>query len=327
MSLTGVDVSGGDDLYGLLGVTPTASATDIAHGFAELEAEAGADTVDAFEILRDPARRANYDDTRRARADAATAARSSNHLAPVGESDVELALSFDQAALGTTATVHVDTSTECPTCSGSCELPGALCEDCDGAGFHTRTSGGINIRTECRICAGAGRAAATPCGPCAGRGSLTVTRAITIRVPAGVTDGVRLRFNVPDGSGRTQRHAVVRVATHPYFQRDGNNLKLSVPITIAEAALGATITVPTLSGAVAIRIPPATPTGRTFRVRGGGIPATSGVGDLLATVAIAMPSELSAEQRQALEAFAAATPSPRQHFSTAHSDGADATDV
>ena len=316
-------MSGGDDLYGLLGVKPTATAADIADRFARLESGAGADAVDAFEILRDPARRASYDDTRRARTDAATAASTSHHRAPGGHGDVGLELSFDQAALGTTATVHVDSTTVCSTCSGTGSVPGAACGDCDGAGFHTRTSGGINIRTECRTCAGAGHATPTRCASCGGRGSLATTRAVTIRVPAGVADGARLRFEVPEGTGPTQRHAVVRVAPHPYFQRDGNDLKVQVPITIAEAVLGATVTVPTLSGAVAIRIPPATPTGRTFRVRGRGIPATSGTGDLLATVAIILPAELTDEQRHALEAFAEATPSPRHHFTA--SRGSDDT--
>jgi len=320
-------VSGGDDLYGHLGVKPSATAADIADGFARLEAGAGHDTVDAFEILRDPARRANYDDTRRARTDAATAAETSHHRAPGGHGDVELALTFDQAALGTTATVNVDATGVCSACSGAGAVRGATCGDCDGAGFHTRTSGGINIRTECRTCAGAGHAAPTPCGPCAGQGSVPATRAVTIRVPAGVADGARLRFQVPHGPGEAQRHAVVRVAPHRYFRRDGNDLKVQVPITIAEAVLGATVTVPTLNGAVAIRIPPSTPSGRTFRVRGRGIPATSGTGDLLATVDITFPAELTDEQRRALEAFAAATPSPRHHFtSSPRSDSTDAND-
>lgn len=321
-------MSGGDDLYGLLGVTPTATADDIADGFARLERTAGADAVDAFEILRDPARRRTYDDTRRARSAAATAAETSHHHAPRGHDDVELELSFDQAALGTTATVNVDMAATCATCSGTGAAPPAVCTDCEGAGFHARTSGGINIRTECRTCAGAGSADPTPCAPCTGRGSVHATRAVTIRVPAGVADGARLRFKVPEVSGQAQRHAVVRVAPHPYFQRHGNDLKVLVPVTIAEAALGATVTVPTLGGAIAVRIPPATPTGRTFRVRGRGIPSDSGAGDLLATVDITMPTELSDEQRQALEAFAAATPSPRQHFTSSHSsDNAGPSDA
>lgn len=305
-------MSGVDDLYGLLGVPPTATAGDIADGYARRQPGAGADTHEAFEILGDAARRRTYDDTRRARSEAAAAAETSQHQAPSGSGDVELHLTFDQAALGTTATLHVEAMIPCAGCAGTGATAGAECGDCESTGFHTRTSGGINIRTECRTCGGAGRAAPTPCASCTGRGSVATNRAVTIRIPAGVADGARLRFNVPDGIGH--RQAVVRVADHPYFRRHGNDLEIRVPITIAEAALGATITVPTLGGAVAIRIPPATPDGRTFRVPGRGIPAPSGAGDLLATVDLTIPATLNDEQRRGLEAFAAATPSPRRHF-------------
>lgn len=311
-------MSGGDDLYALLGLKPTATAGDIADGFARLPGSAAAHAHDAYDILRDPTRRRSYDDTRQARADAATAATSSQHHAAAGAGDIELELSFEQAALGTNATVHTDAPASCSACSGAGALAGADCPDCSGVGYHARTSGGISIRTECRTCAGAGSAAASPCETCAGRGVVETTRAVTIRVPAGVADGARLRFNVPLPAGESQRHAVVRVAAHPYFTRDGNDLKILLPITIAEAALGATVTVPTLTGAVAIRVPPGTRSGRTFRVRGRGIAAASGAGDLYATVDIAIPTDLSDEQRQALEAFAAATPSPRQHFTRTH---------
>lgn len=232
-----------------------------------------------------------------------------------GFADVRLELGFEEAARGTTATIHVDTEVPCPRCTGAGAIPGPACTDCAGTGFHNRSSGGISIRTECRSCGGAGRAAPTPCGPCRATGTVATTRAVTIRVPAGVADGARLRFNLPDGTGHTTRHAVVRVQPHPYFTRTGNDLEVQLPITIAEAALGATATVPTLDGAVAIRIPPGTSSGRTFRVRRRGIAAPSGTGDLLATVHVVVPTELNDAQRSALEAFAAATASPREHFS------------
>lgn len=253
--------------------------------------------------------------TRSAPEAAATAAPSHREApARAGEDDVELELAFEQAALGTTATVHIDTATPCSACTGTGAARGAGCTDCAGSGSHTRTSGGINIRTECRSCDGAGRSAPTRCEACHGRGGVTTGRAVTLRVPPGVSDGARLRFSVPTGTGHTQRHAVVRVAGHPYFTRDGNDLKVQLPITIAEAALGATVAVPTLGGAVTIRIPPGTHTGRTFRIPGRGIPAASGSGDLLATVDLSIPAELNDEQRRALEAFASVTLSPRQHL-------------
>lgn len=304
----------GDDLYGLLGVGPSATTEDIAEAFARREPCGDPGTRDAYDILGDPVRRRGYDDTRRARSDAAEAARSSQHHA-AGDDDVELQLSFDQAALGTTATIQIETPTACAACEGGGALPGVTCGECAGVGFNTRTSAGINIRTECRSCEGAGRGAPTPCAACDGRGVVEVSRAITLRVPAGVADGARLRFNVSDGTGHTERHAVVRVAPHPYFTRSGgNDLAIRLPITVSEAALGATVTVPTLGGAVAIRIPPGTRPGRTFRVRGRGIPAPSGAGDLLASVGLAISADVNDEQREALEAFASATPSPRQHF-------------
>lgn len=314
-------MSGGDDLYSLLGVKPTATAGDISDHFARLEGHADDRAQDAYDILRDPTRRRSYDDTRRARSDAVRAATSSDHRAAAGHSDVTLDLSFDQAALGTTATVHIDAPVPCSACSGSGAIAGTGCIECSGVGFHVRTSGGIKIRTECRTCEGTGRAAPTSCEPCSGRGAVEATRAVTIRVPAGVGDGARLRFTVPDGSSHTQRHAVVRVAPHPYFTRDGHDLRIQLPLTLAEAALGATVTVPTLGGAVAIRIPPGTQGGRTFRLRGRGIPAESGAGDLLATVEVTIPSDLTDQQRQALETFAAATPPPRQHFTSPETSG------
>jgi molecular chaperone DnaJ len=108
--------------------------------------------------------------------------------------------------------------------------------------------------------------------------------------------------------------AVVRVSEHRFFTRNGTDLHLRVPVTVAEAILGGVITVPTLDSAVAIRLPPGTPHGRILRVRGRGIPHTGGSGDLLATVDVVIPTELNPAQRTALEAFAAATESPRRHL-------------
>jgi molecular chaperone DnaJ len=132
---------------------------------------------------------------------------------------------------------------------------------------------------------------------------------VSVRVPAGVDTGTRLRIRLPDGN---ETLGVVRVGDHPYFTRNGTDLRLRVPVTIAEAALGGVITVPTLRGAVAIRLPGGTAHGRTLRVKGRGVPHAGGHGDLLVTIDVTIPSELNEEQRAALEAFAAATESPRR---------------
>jgi molecular chaperone DnaJ len=140
-----------------------------------------------------------------------------------------------------------------------------------------------------------------------------------VRVPPGVDSGARLRIPFPGGG---EIVGVVGVAAHPYFTRDGSNLHLRVPITLAEAALGAVVTVPTLDSAVAIRVPPGTPHGRTLRVRGRGVPRGDRQGDLLVTVEVVVPFELNEAQRAGLEAFAAATESPRRHFEAGADDTA-----
>jgi molecular chaperone DnaJ len=146
-------------------------------------------------------------------------------------------------------------------------------------------------------------------------------REVRVRIPAGVADGQRIRLKGRGGSGRNggppgDLYVLVRVKPHPLFGRDGDNLTLGVPITFAEAALGAAITVPTLGGdPVTIKIPAGTRSGRTFRVRSKGIESGGRHGDLLVTVEVAVPDKLTADERRAVEALAAATQeSPRAHL-------------
>lgn len=138
-------------------------------------------------------------------------------------------------------------------------------------------------------------------------------RPITVRIPAGVSDGQRIKLrgrgqSSPDGGGAGDLVLTVHVEKHPIFERDGLNLKVNVPVTFAEAALGATIEVPTLDGEpVRLRVGPGTSSGRVLRVKGRGVSTPKGTGDLLARIEIAVPSHLSAKQREALEAFRAAS--------------------
>jgi molecular chaperone DnaJ len=160
----------------------------------------------------------------------------------------------------------------------------------------------------------------TPCPTCRGSGIETRPRQVKVRIPAGVDDGQRIRVKGRGAPGRGggptgDLWVTVRVAPHAMFGRKGRNLTLTVPITFAEAALGAEITVPTIDGTVVLRVPAGTRSGRTFRVKGRGVADDKGAGDLLVTVEVAVPTKLSAAEREAIEALAtASTDSPRTHL-------------
>lgn len=330
------DVPGSsEDLYETLGVRSDASAEDLTDAYRRLARQHHPDTnpearsgdfstvTDAFDVLRDPERRRSYDATRRHRraaADAASGFRIPVHRhrppgSPGAEQvpdEIELPLTFEQAALGSTATVEVRETRACSACGGTGRSVPGPCTTCEGAGHSVRQSGGVNIRRSCDDCGGTGARPPLPCETCDRRGRVRGSRDVKLRVPPGTDDGVTLRFTLPDGSREVR--AVARVAAHPYFERRGRDLTLRLPITVAEAALGAVVTVPTLRSAVAMRVPPGTPNGRTFRIRGRGVEDAQHPGDLLVTVEVVIPTDLSADQRAALEAFAAATPSPRAHL-------------
>jgi molecular chaperone DnaJ len=146
-------------------------------------------------------------------------------------------------------------------------------------------------------------------------------REVKVRIPAGVDDGQRIRLNGRGGAGRNggppgDLFVIVHVAPHELFNRKGKDLLLTVPVTFPEATLGAEIKVPTLDGApVTLKVPAGTRSGRTFRVKGRGVPVTKGAGDLLVTTEVAVPTKLTPEQRDLLEALAEATDeSPRTHL-------------
>lgn len=322
-----------DDLYQTLGVGLDASAEDLSSAYRRLARQHHPDSNpdarsgdfsavnDAYEVLRDPERRRTYDATRRHRRAAADEARGVRipvqHYATPGSvtsdppEQIEFPLTFEQAALGTTVTVEVPDLTACPSCEGSGHTTPGTCGACGGAGHTARQSGGINIRRVCDACAGRGTTPASACPDCSGRGHVLEWRDVKVRVPAGTENGTILRFRT---AGDHEVRAVARVGDHAYFGRRGWDLTLRLPITVSEAALGAVVTVPTLSGAVAMRIPAGTPTGRTFRVRGRGVHHPGRSGDLLVTVEVVIPTQLTDEQRAALEALDAVTPSPRAHL-------------
>jgi len=234
--------------------------------------------------------------------------------------EAELHLSFLDAVNGVTTAVNVTSDAPCSTCNGTGAAPGTspvICSTCGGRGVLDDNQGLFSFSQPCRTCGGTGMRVETPCRTCRGTGVASRPRSVKVRIPSGVADGQRIRLKNRGGTGQNGGPAgdlfvVVRVGPHPLFGRRGRNLTLSVPVTFPEAVLGATITVPTLDQPVNLRLPPATQSGRTFRVKGRGVPGPGGVGDLLVTVEVDVPQKLSDDERQAIEALAAvSTNSPR----------------
>lgn len=237
--------------------------------------------------------------------------------------EAELHLSFHEAIEGVTTTVNLTSEAPCHTCHGTGAAPGTspvICSRCGGRGVVDDNQGLFSFSQPCPTCRGTGMRVETPCRTCHGTGLEHRPRQVKVRIPAGVDDGQRIRVKGRGGAGQNggppgDLYVVVRVAPHELFGRRGKDLTLTVPVSFPEAALGASITVPTLDGSVTLKVPPGTPTGRTFRVRGKGAPASSGTGDLLVTVEVVVPEALSDEQRRAVETLAAAsTDSPRRHL-------------
>jgi len=247
--------------------------------------------------------------------------------------ETEATLSFEEAVLGVTVPLRMQSPGTCPTCAGSGARPGTsphTCPVCQGAGVTSRSQGAFAFSEPCRNCRGTGQVVDDPCPTCAGNGVTTQTRTITVRIPAGVKDGQRIRLPGKGAPGRRGGPAgdlfvVVHVSEHTLFGRKGEDLTLTVPITFAEASLGTTLTVPTLDGNVSVKVPAGTSSGRTLRVRGRGIKGKGRAGDLLVTLEVAVPVRLTAAQRKVIEALAEEMDEdPRPQITAAVQAGAQA---
>ncbi|HWL35686.1 MAG TPA: molecular chaperone DnaJ [Frankiaceae bacterium] len=226
-----------------------------------------------------------------------------------GDAETDVTLDFAEAVHGVTVPLRLASPHACRTCGGSGAAPGTTprtCVSCGGTGALSVNQGPFSLSQPCRDCRGQGRVVDTPCRDCKGTGVTTRERTLTVRIPAGVQDGQRIRLagkGSPGENGGPAGDLFVRVHVTPHrvFGRKGDHVTLAVPVTFTEAALGADIEVPTLDGSVRLRIPPGTPSGKTFRVKGRGAKN----GDLLVTVEVAVPQKLSAKARKALETLAA----------------------
>ncbi|MBT2368107.1 molecular chaperone DnaJ [Streptomyces sp. ISL-10] len=229
----------------------------------------------------------------------------------------EVTLSFTEAVDGATVPLRMSSQAPCKACSGTGDKNGTprVCPTCVGTGQVSRGgSGSFSLTDPCVDCKGRGLIAETPCEVCKGSGRARSSRTMQVRIPAGVSDGQRIRLRGKGAPGERggpagDLYVVVHVDAHPVFGRKDDNLTVTVPVTYAEAALGGEVKVPTLGGpAVTLKLPAGTPNGRTMRARGKGAVRKDGTrGDLLVTIEVAVPPELSDKAKEALEAYREAT--------------------
>jgi molecular chaperone DnaJ len=223
----------------------------------------------------------------------------------------DINLEFEEAVFGTETKVTVRRHESCEECRGSGAAPGkapVTCRSCTGRGQVRYQQGFFSIARTCPTCQGTGSVITDPCAKCKGEGRVLRQRTVDAKVPAGVEDGTRIRFS---GYGEGGLHGgppgdlyvVLHVKEHPFFEREGNDLHCVIPISYAQAALGAEISVPTLEGEQVLKVPDGTQSGTTLRIRGKGVPVLSGhgKGDLFVEVRVQTPSKLNKRQRELLQ--------------------------
>ena len=230
---------------------------------------------------------------------------------------VSVTLSFNDALSGVTTRVNVPVEEACEDCRGTGAAPGTTprtCTECGGRGVRSRDQGFFAFSEPCARCGGEGAIVEKPCPTCSGSGRLRKAHGVTVRIPAGAKDGMKIR--VPGrgsagkrGGGKGDLFVVTRVAQHPVFKRRGDDFLAEVPVTFVEAALGAQIEVPRPGGGtVKLRLPAGTQDGKQFRVRGAGAPKARARsrerGDLIVRARLVVPKRLKKREREILEALA-----------------------
>ena len=230
----------------------------------------------------------------------------------------DLEISFEESAKGAETAIQIPRQETCESCNGSGAAPGSkptTCPQCHGRGQLRYQQGFFTVARTCGQCRGTGQVVTKPCETCRGAGRLQKQRKITVRIPAGIATGQRMRLSGegeagPNGGPAGDLYVVVHVQEHAFFQREGNDLYCEIPLNFPTLALGGDITIPTLEGEESFNVPEATQSGETFRVRGRGMPDVTGRGrgDLLVTVRVVTPKKLTKEQRKLLEQLSTALP-------------------
>ena len=227
--------------------------------------------------------------------------------------EANLEIPFRTAARGGKVPIELEVSEECSTCHGSGAAPGAqlkTCPECNGRGVISFGQGGFAVNRPCPVCLGKGQVPTEPCPTCHGSGEVRVRRKVLVNVPTGVDTGSKIRLKGQGGKGNANGPPgdlviTFNVLPDKFYKRDGLDVIATVPLNIAQATLGTKISVRTLDGKkVAIKIPPGTPSGKRFRVRGQGIQKGDKKGDLIVEVSIQVPEKLSEEQERMMKEFA-----------------------
>ena len=234
---------------------------------------------------------------------------------PQRGADIEmpLSLSFEEAINGLTTSLTVNRSEQCSRCHGAGDTGGSVvtCTTCNGTGQVQRTGGRLRFSQECPDCGGSGKRR-PPCALCKGKGTLPKAENVKVRIPAGVDTGSRVRIPGKGEGGRLgappgDLYIITNVGRHQYFTRKGDNIYVTVPITVPEAALGAKIEVPTVTGKAQLRIAPGTQSGQKFRLRGRGAPSLRDAnvhGDQFVEVQVTLPKVISEETKELLRKYA-----------------------
>jgi molecular chaperone DnaJ len=227
---------------------------------------------------------------------------------------VVIELDLEDAVAGMDKRLEVPTMAACKPCNGSGSEDGKLetCGTCQGRGQVRFQRGIFSMQQPCPTCGGRGQKLSNPCKSCRGAGRVEEQKVLSVKIPAGVDNGDRIRLSGegeagPPGAPPGDLYVEIRVREHDIFQRDGDDLHCEVPIRFSQAALGDTARVPTLGGEAEIRIPPETQTGKVFRLREKGVKSvrSRGPGDLYCRVVVETPVNLTAKQRELLEQFEA----------------------
>ncbi len=334
------------DYYEVLGVNRDASEDDFKKSYRKLAMKFHPDrnpdnpkaeeqfkeAKEAYEILSDANKRAAYDQYGHAGVDPSAAAgagmggfadafgdifgdifgggRGRSNVYRGADLRYNLEIVLEDAARGTETKIRIPTLEECATCHGSGAKPGTQpvkCTTCDGRGQVRMQQGFFSIQQTCPKCHGSCKVVESPCATCRGAGRLKQHKTLSVKIPAGVDEGDRIRLSGEgeagvNGGPAGDLYVVIHLKAHAVFQRDHNDLHCEMPISFTTAALGGDIKIPTLDGYAKIKIPEETQSGKVFRLRGKGIKGvrSSTHGDLMCHVVVETPVNLTARQRELL---------------------------